>query len=119
MRVIAGAAKGRRLRALPGRSVRPTADRVKEALFSMLQSRFDLDGAAVLDLFAGTGALGIEALSRGAARAVFVESDRGARTVLEANLTLCGLSDRSRVLPVPVRRALEMLAGGTHGRFEG
>ena len=76
MRVIAGSAKGRRLRAVRGHAVRPTADRVKEALFSIIQSRFDLEGAAVLDLFAGTGALGIEALSRGARSAVFVEQQR-------------------------------------------
>ena len=118
MRVIAGTAKGRRLRSVRGQAVRPTADRVKEALFSMLQSRFDLDGARVLDLFAGTGALGIESLSRGAARAVFVESDRAARTVLESNLTLCRLAERGRIIPVPVRRGLEMLAGARE-RFEG
>jgi len=118
MRVIAGTAKGRRLRSVRGQAVRPTADRVKEALFSMLQSRFDLDGARVLDLFAGTGALGIESLSRGAARCVFVESDRAARTVLESNLTLCRLAERGRIIPVPVRRALEMLAGARE-QFEG
>lgn len=118
MRVIAGTAKGRRLRAVRGQAVRPTADRVKEALFSMLQSRVDLDGARVLDLFAGTGALGIEGLSRGAARAVFVESDRAACAVLESNLTLCRLAERARILPVPVRRALALLAAA-HEHFDG
>jgi 16S rRNA (guanine966-N2)-methyltransferase len=88
MRVIAGRLGGRRLRAPAGAAVRPTADRVREALFSMLG---DVDGARVLDLFAGTGALGIEALSRGAASAVFVERDARAARVLEANLAALGL----------------------------
>jgi len=118
MRVIAGAAKGRRLRVLPGQAVRPTADRVKEALFSMLQSRFDLAGAALLDLFAGTGALGIEGLSRGAGRAVFVEQDHAARRVLDTNLGLCGLAPRGRVVAQPVRRALAELAARGE-RFDG
>jgi 16S rRNA (guanine(966)-N(2))-methyltransferase RsmD len=118
MRVIAGAAKGRRLRALRGRALRPTADRVKEALFSMLQSRFDLDGAALLDLFAGTGALGIEGLSRGARCAIFVERDRAARTVLESNVAACGFAPRSRVLALPVGRALAALAARGE-RFDG
>jgi 16S rRNA (guanine(966)-N(2))-methyltransferase RsmD len=106
MRVIAGTAKGRRLRALRGQAVRPTADRVKEALFSILQSRFDLEGAVLLDLFAGTGALGIEALSRGAERVVFIEQDHAARRVLGSNLVACGLGERSEVIGVAVRRAL-------------
>jgi 16S rRNA (guanine(966)-N(2))-methyltransferase RsmD len=118
MRVIAGAAKGRRLRAVRGQAVRPTADRVKEALFSMLESRFDLDGAALLDLFAGTGALGIEGLSRGAARAVFVEPDPAARAVLNANLAACGFAQRGRVVPRPARRAIAALAEDAR-RFDG
>lgn len=118
MRVIAGAARGRPLRALPGRLVRPTADRVKAALFSMLQSRFDLDGIALLDLFAGTGALGIEALSRGAAHAVFVEQDHAARRILTANLAACGFAPRSRIVPLSVECALAELAGGGE-RFAG
>jgi 16S rRNA (guanine(966)-N(2))-methyltransferase RsmD len=88
MRVIAGRFGGRRLAAPRGAATRPTADRVREALFSMLGP---LDGASVLDLFAGTGALGIEALSRGAARAVFVERDRLALAALRANLAALGL----------------------------
>lgn len=110
MRVIAGVAKGRRLRALRGQAVRPTADRVKEALFSMLESRFDLDGAVLLDLFSGTGALGIEGLSRGADRVVFVEQDHAARRVLEANLAACGFATRGRMVGAPVRRAIAALA---------
>jgi 16S rRNA (guanine966-N2)-methyltransferase len=83
VRVIAGSHGGRRLKAPPGRSTRPTSDRVREALFSMLGG---VEGARVLDLFAGTGALGIEALSRGAAGVVFVERDRAAARVLGENL---------------------------------
>jgi 16S rRNA (guanine966-N2)-methyltransferase len=88
MRVIAGSLGGRRLKAPPGRGTRPTSDRVREALFSMLG---ELHGARVLDLFAGSGALGIEALSRGAAAAVFVERDRLAARVLADNLTVLGI----------------------------
>ncbi|MGH9286614.1 MAG: RsmD family RNA methyltransferase, partial [Acidimicrobiales bacterium] len=78
MRVVAGTAKGHRLMAPKGATTRPTSDFVREALFNSLASRRDIAGAEVLDLFAGTGALGIEALSRGAARAVFVDHDRRA-----------------------------------------
>lgn len=93
MRVIAGRLGGRRLQAPKGKATtRPTSDRVKEALFSTLG---DLHGAVVLDLFAGTGALGIEALSRGAARAVFVERDRAAVAAIRANLAALEL-DGSR-----------------------
>jgi 16S rRNA (guanine966-N2)-methyltransferase len=88
MRVIAGRYGGRRLTAPTGRTTRPTSDRVREALFAMLG---DVEGARVLDLFAGTGALGIEALSRGARRAVFVESDRGAIEAIETNIAALGL----------------------------
>jgi len=88
MRVIAGSLGGRRLKAPRGRVTRPTSDRVKEALFAMLGP---LDGGRVLDLFAGTGALGIEALSRGAERAVFVERDARVVSVLKANLSELGL----------------------------
>jgi len=89
MRVIAGALGGRRLRAPAGRVTRPTSDRVREAVFAMLG---DLDAARVLDLFAGTGALGIEALSRGAQLAVFVERDAGAVRVLKANIASLGIA---------------------------
>jgi len=85
---VAGKFGGRRLAAPPGRGTRPTADRVREALFSMLG---DVSGAHVLDLFAGSGALGIEALSRGAASAAFVESDARAAAVVRRNLDSLGL----------------------------
>ena len=87
MRVVAGAFKGRPLRAPRGLRTRPTADRVREALFSMLG---DVQGARVLDLFAGSGALGIEALSRGATAATFVESDPAALTAIHRNLDAVG-----------------------------
>ena len=103
MRVVAGAAKGRRLAAPKGDDVRPTADRVKEALFASLQGV--VPGARVLDLFAGSGALGLEALSRGAATVTFVERHRGAVDVLRRNSATVGLSG-STVVTQPVDRAL-------------
>lgn len=105
IRVIAGAAKGRRLSAPSGRRTRPTADRVKEALFSILQPT--LPGAVVADLYAGSGALAIEALSRGAERAVLVERSGRALSALRDNLTLCGLSERATVIEGDVGRALQ------------
>lgn len=90
MRVIAGRYGGRRLTAPKGRTTRPTSERVREALFAMLG---DVEGARVLDLFAGTGALGIEALSRGAEKAVFVECDRTAIQTLQGNLAALGLGE--------------------------
>ncbi len=88
MRVVAGRWRGRRLLPPPGDAIRPTADRVKEALFSILGER--VPGAVFIDLCCGTGALGIEALSRGAARAVFVDEARTALTLAGANLARCG-----------------------------
>jgi 16S rRNA (guanine966-N2)-methyltransferase len=90
MRIVAGRHKGRRLRAPGGTATRPTADRVREALFSILGP---VDGLAVLDLYAGSGALGIEALSRGAASATFVESGRAAVAAIRANLEAIGVED--------------------------
>ena len=96
MRVITGSARGRRLRELEGQETRPTTDRVKESMFNILQ--FDVEDSRVLDLFAGTGQLGIEALSRGAASAVFVEQRRDAVALIRENLKLTGLSERARVV---------------------
>jgi 16S rRNA (guanine966-N2)-methyltransferase len=90
VRVVAGRLGGRRLRAVPGSATRPTSDRVREALFSVLGPR--VEGARVLDLFAGTGALAIEALSRGAASAVLVEQSAQATAVIRANLEALGLT---------------------------
>ena len=95
MRVIAGEARGRSLEALPGTDVtRPTLSQVKEAMFSIVQ--FDLPGARVLDLYAGSGQLGIEALSRGAARCVFLDENREAVNIIMRNCKACGVFDRSR-----------------------
>ncbi len=91
MRVVAGKARGRSLQAPPGRGTRPTADRVREAAFSALSSLWGVEEAIVVDLYAGSGALGIEALSRGAAGATFVEQDRVAASVIRTNLTVLGL----------------------------
>jgi 16S rRNA (guanine(966)-N(2))-methyltransferase RsmD len=109
MRVIAGTLGGRRLTSVPGRATRPTADRVREALFSRLQSRYRLEGISVLDLYAGTGALGIEALSRGAHRLVSVEISRRAARVLIANLQACAVSGRTEVLVRDASAALSAL----------
>ncbi|MFC0109090.1 16S rRNA (guanine(966)-N(2))-methyltransferase RsmD [Kibdelosporangium aridum] len=95
-RIVAGTAGGRRL-AVPPRGTRPTSDRVREALFSAVESLMDLSTARVLDLYAGSGALGLEALSRGASSVTFVESDRNAVGVLKANITSVGLPGTSVV----------------------
>lgn len=97
MRVIAGSARGRRLEAPGGRSVRPTSDRVREALFNALGSLDLVRGAEVVDLFAGSGALGIEALSRGAAHVTFLDRDPEALRVVRTNLELTDLADRATV----------------------
>lgn len=107
-RVIAGAAGGRRIRALPGRETRPTADRVKEALFNILGER--VDGSRVLDLFAGTGNLGIEALSRGAVRAVFVDRDARSARLIRENLAGLGFAGRGEVLAHDAQSALARLS---------
>ena len=110
MRVVAGTARGLRLVAPPGSGTRPTSDRVREAMFNSLHSRAALEGAHVLDLYAGTGALGIEALSRGAASAVFVENRRAALTALRANLQTTKLAAHAEVLAIDVGAALDVLA---------
>lgn len=106
MRVVAGSARGRRIDAPPGTDTRPTTDRVREAVFNALGSLGVVEGAVVVDLFAGSGALGIEALSRGAAHATFVESDRRAAAVIEQNLATLDLAARAEVLRSPVERAV-------------
>lgn len=98
MRVVAGELRGRRIEAPDGKDTRPTTDMVREAVFNALGSLDLVRDARVADLFAGTGALGIEALSRGAGHCVFVERDRVALRVLRHNLTALGLDDRSRVV---------------------
>lgn len=95
MRVITGSARGRRLKEPADYSVRPTTDMVKEAVFNIIQ--FKVEGARVLDLFAGTGQLGIEALSRGAAEAIFVDSSNDSLKLVRENLKITGLEERARV----------------------
>ncbi|WP_075595430.1 16S rRNA (guanine(966)-N(2))-methyltransferase RsmD [Novacetimonas hansenii] len=102
MRIVAGRFRGRALRAPPGRVTRPTADRVRQALFDMLMhapwaGRDVMEGAQVLDGFAGTGGLGLEALSRGAAAALFIESDRNALSALRDNIAACGAQPMAQV----------------------
>jgi 16S rRNA (guanine966-N2)-methyltransferase len=107
LRVISGKLKGKKLLAMPGLSLRPTSDRVKEAIFNILQGNFP--GLRVLDLFAGTGALGIEALSRGAQRAVFVEESPVSLDALCRNLAACRLEGESEVVPREALRAVRFL----------
>ncbi len=104
MRIIGGEWKGRRLRALKGRDVRPTTDRVREAWMSAMGGRFD--GLRILDLFSGSGALGLETLSRGAAHVVFVEKARGALRVIEANVEALDAAERCTVVGRDVFRYL-------------
>lgn len=96
MRVITGTARGRRLKELQGMETRPTTDKVKESLFNIIQ--FDIEGRRVLDLFGGTGQLGIECLSRGADRCTFVDVRKDAAALIRENLEWCGLADRAQVI---------------------
>jgi 16S rRNA (guanine966-N2)-methyltransferase len=106
LRVIAGSARGRKLASPAGEAVRPTKDIVREAMFSALDARGAIVDAVVLDLFAGSGALGIEALSRGAATAVLVEQNREALASIRLNLDVLSFVDRARVAPTDVSRFL-------------
>lgn len=111
MRIVAGSARGRRLMAPPGMDTRPTSDKVRESVFNVLGQFFS--GGAVLDLYAGTGALALEALSRGCDRAVCVEADRRAAEVIARNAATCGFADRVEVLRMPVERAAGRLPAGS------
>lgn len=108
MRIIAGKYRGRNVRAPKGLSTRPTTSRVREALFSILG---DLAQQVVIDCYAGSGALGLEALSRGARRVVFVESDARAASVIRANLSALGATDDAQVIELSVARARRVLQG--------
>lgn len=108
MRVIAGEHKGRRLAAVPGKGTRPTTDKVKESIFNMIGPYFD--GGWALDLYAGTGGLGIEALSRGVERAVFVERDAKAFSVVKQNLATCRLEQQADLYRMDADRAIRTLA---------
>lgn len=110
MRVIAGKARSLKLMTPPGMDTRPTTDRTKETLFNILQP--EISGARFLDLFSGSGAIGIEALSRGAAFAVFVEKDRAAAECIQKNLAFTKLGDNGQILRKDVKAALKSLEKG-------
>ena len=105
MRVISGSARGRRLKEIAGFDIRPTSDMVKESVFNIIQ--FDIEGRRVLDLFAGTGQLGIEALSRGAGSATFVDSAPNVVKLIYENVKLCGFEDRADILLRDALRFIE------------
>ena len=104
MRVIAGSLKGRRLKAPDWNGLRPTSDKLRETLFNVLAPR--VNGARVLDAYAGTGALGIEAMSRGAAAVTFVDSDRRAQALIAENLARCGLTNGCVIIRAAIARAI-------------
>jgi 16S rRNA (guanine966-N2)-methyltransferase len=108
MRIVSGSAGGLHLKVPKGYKVRPTADQVKEAIFNILTSRFPLTDIAILDLFAGTGALGIEALSRGARSAVFVDASPEAQRVIQTNLNATGLRRQGRVIRAYVAKGIKV-----------
>ena len=107
MRILAGRAKGRKLAAVKTRGTRPTRDSVKESIFGMIQGR--VEGSTVLDLFAGTGNLGLEALSQGAKKAIFVEKERNPLRALMKNRDLCGFQDLAEIISLDVEAALKAL----------
>ncbi|WKZ32558.1 MAG: 16S rRNA (guanine(966)-N(2))-methyltransferase RsmD [Thermodesulfobacteriota bacterium] len=106
MRIIGGRLKGRRLASFRGLNIRPTSDKVREAVFNILPREFPF--RTVLDIYAGTGAMGIEAISRGASEATFVESDKGAAQVIRKNLDICG--QEARIIRKDAVKAVEELS---------
>ena len=108
MKIIAGKHKGRKLASLPGKAMRPTSGKVREAIFSIVADR--IEDAAVVDLFAGTGAFGLEAISRGASHAVFVDSDRKGIEIIRKNIAACGENERSTVLLADIAGGLRRLS---------
>ncbi len=111
IRIIGGLLRGKKLKSVPGLTTRPSADYLKESLFNILS--FQLEGAVVLDLFAGTGALGIEALSRGAASALFVDKYRAALSVIEKNIKLCAMENRSKIVKWDILKNLNCIKSAT------
>ena len=108
MRIISGTARGRTIVAPAGERTRPTQDKVRESLFNII--RWDVMDARVLDLFAGTGALSLESLSRGAKRAVLIDTDRAACEAIKKNIAACRMEDRARLLARDYRQAMDQLA---------
>lgn len=102
LRIISGDLKGKKLFSPKGIRIRPTADRLRESIFSILSAR--VAGSVVLDLFAGTGALGIEALSRGASFALFIDNDKEALSIIKKNIEICGLNDRIKIAGINIER---------------
>lgn len=111
MRVISGTCRGKKLFVPPGVTTRPTSDRVKEALFSILASRIDFADIRVIDICAGTGSLGIEMLSRGAESCCFIENNPSAKAILEKNLQATCCRERAEILYMDAVKALHMIAG--------
>ena len=112
MRIITGSAKGKKLVTLDGDATRPTSERIKEAIFSSLQ--FDIENRAVLDLFAGSGQMGLEALSRGAERAVFIDASREAMEIVKKNARSTGFFDKSHFLVSDFRNYIRKASGREH-----
>lgn len=111
MRVISGTARGRRLVSFRGDKIRPTADKVKGSIFNIIASNFGpFENMEVLDLFSGTGNLGIEALSRGADKAVFVDENRGSINILKENIGICNLAERSEIIQATVESGIKILS---------
>ncbi|MCH7679456.1 16S rRNA (guanine(966)-N(2))-methyltransferase RsmD [candidate division KSB1 bacterium] len=108
MRIIAGSKKGIHLASFKNRAVRPTTDRTKEVIFNVLRNY--IEGSLVLDIFSGTGSLGIEALSRGAAKAVFIDNDRNAQKILQDNLNRSGFLEFSEIITLPATHGLKKLS---------
>lgn len=109
MRIISGSLGGLHLKAPKGYKVRPTADQVREAMFNILVSRFSVENITILDLFAGTGALGIEALSRGASSAVFVDSNTEAQRTIQTNLSTTHLRERGRLIRAYAAKGIKIV----------
>ncbi len=106
MKVQTGTAKGKRLKTLRGRKVRPTSSRIKKSIFDKLR---DLKGLYVLDIFAGTGSLGIEALSRGASHATFVEKDKRIASIIKDNLHYCGVANKAQIIVADYSSAIKLI----------
>jgi 16S rRNA (guanine(966)-N(2))-methyltransferase RsmD len=112
MRIISGQLRGRRLKSIDAAGLRPTTDRVRESIFNVLAARLDFDGIRVLDLFAGTGALGIEAISRGAAHCTFVERSGRTASVIRENLTALDIEEQGNVVVEDAMPFLQSCEGG-------
>lgn len=111
LRVISGSLKGRKLKTVKGITTRPTADRMREALFNIMASK--IPGSVILDLYAGTGALGIEALSRGAKYSVFIENDKNALSTINENILLCQMSDKAKTIQWDIVKSLTCVESTT------